>query len=72
MARAFMLYKNGLRYFQDIWDHCRNGFLRWEDAQFKFSLVEVHFDFLIKLVEHHGLFPKRLHSQHGAKPTLHE
>ena len=26
IARAFMLYKNGLRYFQDIWDHCRNEF----------------------------------------------
>ena len=46
--------------------------MRWEDAQLKFSFVEVYYNLWIKLVEHYGLFCEGIRSQHGAKPTSHE
>ena len=69
MNRAFVVYKKGLRFFRDIWDHGMNGFLRWEEARFKFFLPEVYFYFWIKLVEH---YDERMRGQYGAKPTSQE
>jgi hypothetical protein len=72
MSRAYILNKNGLRYFRDIWDPGRYDFLTWEDAKEKFSLEEVHRDFWIKLTEYYGPFRERMLNQQNALLTSQE
>ena len=72
MSRAYILNKNGLRYFRDIWDPGRYDFLTWEDAKERFSLEEVHRDFWIKLTEYYGPFRERMLNQQNALLTSQE
>ena len=54
MSKAHTLYRNGLRYFREIWDPGRYYFMNWEDARVNFSLEEVHRDFWLELTEFYG------------------
>lgn len=68
MDRAFVLYRKGLRYFRDVWDHGIDEFLSWEEASIKFSLPEVYWVWT-KLVEHYSPFHERMLRQRKAQPT---
>lgn len=63
MSMAYTLYRNGLRYFRDIWDLGKYKFLKWEDTKVKLSLEEVHQNLWLKLIDLYGPFRDRMLNQ---------
>ena len=47
-------------------------FLEWEEAKVKFSLVEVYYDLLVKLLKFYGSFVIGCLDNTELKPTSHE
>jgi hypothetical protein len=60
MDRAFVMYKEGLRYFNDVWDPSPNDFLKWVGSRLKFFLSLDYMDFCSKLVERYKVYTTRI------------